>query len=59
MAWLGRGHHLEGVERMAIVGRVHARIQNAEAGTVKIAADTGKKICLISFEIRQIFSCNS
>ncbi len=38
---------LEGVQRIAVVGRVHARIQDGEARAVKVAANACEQIALV------------
>ena len=43
----GGGDDLEGVQRVAVVGGVHAGVKNRKTGLVEIAADAGKQIGLI------------
>ena len=41
------GDDLKGVERVVVVGGMHAGIQNAEAALVKITANPGKQVSLV------------
>ncbi len=47
VAGLLRRDDLEGVERMAVAGGVHARVQDAESRAVEVAADAREEIRLV------------